>query len=46
MCYVLKQFKYQIDKKSLETMYFSFVRPKLEYACQIWDDCTGKDNML
>ena len=43
MCNVLKQFKYQIDRKSLETIYFSFIRPKLEYACQIWDDCTERD---
>ena len=43
MCNVLQQFKYQIDRKSLETIYFTFIRPKLEYACQIWDDCCERD---
>ena len=41
---VLKRLKYTIDRKSLETIYFSFVRPKLEYACQIWDDCNERDS--
>ena len=45
MCDVLKKFKYQIDRKSLETIYFSFIRPKLEYACSVWDDCTERDKI-
>ena len=28
-----------MDRKSLQTMYFSFVRPILEYADIIWDNC-------
>ena len=43
MCNVLQSFKHQIDRKSLETIYFTFIRPKLEYASIIWDDCTEKD---
>jgi hypothetical protein len=31
--------KYRLDRKTLETVYFSFVRPKLEYGSIIWDDC-------
>ena len=37
--------KYQTDRKSLENMYFTFVRPKLEYASIIWDDCSNIDKM-
>ncbi len=29
---VLKKLKYEVDRKSLERTYFSFIRPKLEYA--------------
>jgi hypothetical protein len=43
MCDVLKRFKYELDRKSLETIYFTFIRPKLEYACQIWDDRTDRE---
>ena len=40
---VLRCFMYQIDRKSLETIYFTFIQPKLEYACQVWDDCNQGD---
>ena len=43
MCDVMKHLKYQIDRKSLETIYHSFIRPKLEYASQVWDNCTKRD---
>ena len=32
--------KYDLDRKSLETIYKSFIRPLLEYADVIWDNCT------
>ena len=32
MADVLKKRKYQVDKESLEKIYFSFIRPKLEYG--------------
>ena len=40
---VLKLLKYKLDRKSLETIYFTFIRPKLEYASQVWDNCTKED---
>ena len=44
VCNALKQFlKYQIDRKSLEIIYFTFIRPKFEHACQVWIAYTGRD---
>ena len=40
---VLKRLKYDLDRYSLERTYFSFIRPKLEYASNIWDNCSKKD---
>ena len=34
----------QIDRKSLEIIYHRFIRPKLKYACQVWDNCSKKDS--
>ena len=44
MAGVLKLMKYYIDRKSLESIYFTFIRPKLEYGCHIWDNCSKKDS--
>ena len=41
---VLKKLKYTLNRKSLETIYFSFIRPKLEYASHIWDNCSDRDS--
>ena len=46
MSNVLKRLKYDIDRKSIETIYFSFIRPKLEYACHVWDNCSIRDSKL
>ena len=32
--------KFIMDKKYLQTIYFSFIRPFLEYADVVWDNCT------
>ena len=37
---VLTHLKYKLDRKSLEIMYNSYIRPLLEYACVVWDNCT------
>ena len=34
------QTKISIDRKSLQTIYFSFIRPLLEYADVVWNNCT------
>ena len=35
---ILRSLKFQLDRKSLQIMYFSFIRPILEYADIIWDN--------
>ena len=40
---VLKRLKYDLDRHSLERTYLSFIRPKLEYASNIWDNCSKHD---
>ena len=37
---VMHKLSKDIDRKSLETIYESFVWSKLEYACIVWDDCS------
>ena len=43
---VMKKLKHTLDRKTLETIYMSFVRPKLEYASIIWHDCTQDESEL
>ena len=38
---VMRRLKYVLDRKSLETIYISFVRPLLEYSDVVWDNCTN-----
>ena len=32
--------KFDFDRKYLETIYITFIRPILEYADTVWDNCT------
>ena len=36
---LLRKIKFKIDRFSLQKIYFSFIRPILEYADIIWDGC-------
>lgn len=38
--HIMRKLKFKIDRKSLEIIYTSFIRPILEYADVIWDNCT------
>lgn len=40
---IMSYLQYKLDRKTLESIYFSFVRPKLEYADSVWADCTQRD---
>ena len=35
---ILRKFKFILDRKTLEKIYFAFVRPLLEYVDVIWDN--------
>ena len=36
---VMRKLKFQLDRKSLKIIYFSFIRPLLEYGNVIWNNC-------
>ena len=36
----MRKFKFELDRKSLETIYLTFIRPILEYGDVVWDNCT------
>ena len=36
----MRKLKYDLDRKSLETIYIVLIRPILEYADVLWDNCT------
>ena len=36
----MRKLKFEFDRKSLQIIYFSFIRPILEYGDSIWDNCT------
>ena len=40
---MLKSLKFTLDRKSLETIYVSFIRPSLEYANTLWAGAYDKD---
>ena len=37
---IMRKLKFQLDRKSLQTIYFSCIRPLLEYADVMWNNCT------
>ena len=36
----MRKLKIQLDRRSLEIIYTTFIRPILEYGNEIWDNCT------
>ena len=40
----MHKLKFQLDRKSLEITYISFIRPILECGNEIWDNCTQYEN--
>jgi len=36
---IFNALKFKLDRLSLERLYFSYIRPKLEYASIVWDNC-------
>ena len=39
----LKKFKYILTRSTLNRIYCSFIRPVLEYGCEVWDGCLKGD---
>ena len=37
---VMRKLNFQLNRKSLQSIYFSFIRPLFEYADVVWDNCT------
>ena len=37
---IMRKLEFTLDRKSLQTIYFSLIRPLLEYANIVWDNCT------
>ena len=36
---VFRSLMFKLDRKTRESIYFSFIRPTLEYADIVWDNC-------
>ena len=43
---IMKALQYRLDRETLETIYFSFIRPILEYGSAVWDGCAQTDSQL
>ena len=40
---IMRRLKFQLGRKSLQTIYISFIRPLLEYADVVLDNCTQQE---
>lgn len=40
---ILRMLKYKVDRKTLELIYTTFIRPILEYADIVWANCTERE---
>ena len=40
---MLRKFNIKLNRENLEKIYFTYIRPLLEYACELWDGCTILD---
>ena len=40
---IKRKLKFNLDRKSLETIYITIIRPLLEYGDNIWNNCTQAD---
>ena len=36
---ILRKLKFKLDSACLQRIYFTFIRPLLEYSCELWDNC-------
>ena len=40
---LMRMLEFTIDQKSLETIYFAYIRSLLEYAYNLWDNCSQQE---
>jgi hypothetical protein len=40
---MLRKFKFSLSRHNLEAIYFTYILPLLEYACELWDGCTQQE---
>ena len=43
---LLRALKFRVSRKSLEKMYFAYIRPLLEYSDVVWDNCSLESKKL
>ena len=43
---VMKSFKFHLDRSTLRCLYTSLIRPQMEYADIVWDNCTSRNSDL
>ena len=41
----MRKLKFELDRKSLEIIYLTFMRSLLEYANVVWDNCTQYEKL-
>ena len=41
---VMHKLKFVLDRKALQIIYYTFIRPILEYSDVVWDNCTQCEN--
>jgi hypothetical protein len=40
---VLRKLKFILKREILEKIYLAYIRPLLEYSCEVWDICSQMD---
>lgn len=43
---LIKQLKWKLNRKTLEVLYMSFIRPSIEYGSIVWDNCDDESKQL
>jgi hypothetical protein len=43
---MLRKYKFSLSRHNLETIYFTYILPLLEYARELWDGCTQQEQGL
>ena len=43
---IMQRLKFKLDRKSLEIIFTTFIRPPLEYSDVFWDNCTRYEKQV